>query len=463
MASTKRSRLKVKAEPDAVTGAVAQAWQQAKNIPERPVIIALSGGRDSMALLEAAWRQQQPNALGLMAVHVHHGLHPDADQWAEHCQMQCAQRGIEIIVKRVHVSQGGDGLEANARDARYEVLTEVAQQHHAQAVWVAHHLDDRIETFLLQWLRGAGLEGLAAFPYARALTSEVQIVRPLIHTPRADIERYCTVHALSYIDDPSNTNVQHARNALRQHVMPEIETVCPSYRQTAARSIDLLAESAQLILALAQQGMQECTQNVPERALRLDRLRTMNPAQQAIVLRHWLATYGIRAPSRIRLQALLEQTLNAQAGARVLFDFETARVRRYRNLLWLLDKPVGGAAPSATTVALQWSGQAFIEVPQWRGRLVFESAPEGFERQWLSGGSLQLRPRVGGERLRLHAKRPSKSLKQAFQEAGIAPFERPRLPLVWRDDTLIFVAGLGADACFWGQGGDRVALRWVPL
>src|SRR5882724_4245166 len=142
---------------------------------EPPLVVAYSGGRDSTALLSLVRELREARAPGFArphAVHVHHGLHRDADSWAEHCERQCATLGIELTVRRVRVERRGVGVEAAARTARYRALAEAARELGAAAVLTAHHLDDRLETFLLQWIRGAGLEGLSAMGGRRGLDAD---------------------------------------------------------------------------------------------------------------------------------------------------------------------------------------------------------------------------------------------------------------------------------------------------
>jgi len=175
--------------------------------PGAPLLIAYSGGRDSVALLDAACRLRRSRARGfaqIVAVHVHHGLLPDADQWTASCGQVCARLEVALQIKRVEVAPAGRGIEEAARSARYAALADAAAEHGAAAVLTAHHLDDRIETFLMQWMRGAGIDGLTGFVAARAFTGGAALLRPWLALPRADIEHYVAQRTLDYVDDPSN-------------------------------------------------------------------------------------------------------------------------------------------------------------------------------------------------------------------------------------------------------------------
>ena len=426
------------------------------------VALALSGGRDSMALLELLARLASTRGTGIrrvVAVHVHHGLSRNADAWLEHCEAECGRRGIPLIARRVEVKRRGRGLEAAARVVRYAALAEAAREAGARMVLTAHHRDDRIETFLLQWMRGAGLDGLAAFPAARIFDDDLQLLRPLVDISRADIERYVELRHLQYVDDDSNDDALLLRNALRRDVLPRIDLLRPGFRTAAARSVDLVAEAAEAMRSVAAADHAACADGAPEGMLWLDRLAALPAARQTGALRAWLADQGLEAPSRARLLEVLEQARHARSDARLLVRLGSHEVRRYRGLLLL--KPVDDASRDSSV--LQWQGEEEIPVASWGGVLKFSTVEGvGFDPAWLRAEPLEIRPRGGGERFKPNAARPSKTLKRLFQDASIAEFERGRLPLLWRAGELIFVAGLGADVRFTDRDGERIVIDWDP-
>jgi tRNA(Ile)-lysidine synthase len=434
--------------------------------PDRPLVVGFSGGRDSTALLSllCTLRDERTPACGRpVAVHVHHGLHRDADAWAEHCQRQCTALNVELSIRRVRVERRGLGVEAAAREARYGALAEGARELGAAAVMTAHHLDDRLETFLLQWIRGAGLEGLSAMVARRPLQArvgdaQIALLRPLLHVPRERIERYVQQKALAFVEDPSNADTRFDRNAIRLRVMPELVRMRSGFRGAAERSIELIAEGAEVLRSVAQEDLQTCTRDAPAAMLRIDRLATLPEARRTLVLREWLAQAGVAPPPRARLHEALQQTLFASADARVLIRLGDRELRRHRGLLCLIAPKRNAPAPHA----VQWRGESELAVPAWGGALLFtRTRDEGFDAIWLGAEPLQLRPRTGGERFKPHPTRPSKRLKQIFQEARIPEYERSGLPLVWRDGRLIYVAGIGPDVRMLVADGERVRIDWV--
>jgi tRNA(Ile)-lysidine synthase len=436
---------------------------RARSRIDAPLVVAFSGGRDSTALLSLVCGLRDERARGFTrphAVHVHHGLHLEADSWVDHCERQCAALNVALSVRRVRVERRGLGVEAAAREARYRALAEAAREVSAAAVLTAHHLDDRLETFLLQWIRGAGLEGLSAMAEPRELDGgdSPLLLRPLLHIPRERIEQYVERRALPYIEDPSNMDLRFDRNVVRLRVMPELGRLRSGFRAAAERSIELIAEGAEVLRSVARDDLQTCTRDAPPSMLRIDRLAMLPEARRTLVLREWLAQARLTVPPRARLREALHQAIYARADARVLIRIGEHELRRHRGLLCL-------TAPRRSAPALhalQWQGENELPVPSWGGALVFtRTTDEGFDARWLGAEPLQLRARTGGERFKPHPTRPSKRLKQIFQEARIPEYQRSSLPLVWRDGRLIYVAGVGPDVRMLVADGERVRIDWV--
>jgi len=428
---------------------------------QRPLLIAYSGGRDSTALLDAACRLRRARAAGfdsIVAAHVHHGLLAEADDWERHCVETCAALEVPLKVRRVTVERGSGSIEEAAREARYAALAAEAAGCEAAALLTAHHLDDRIETFLINWMRGAGLDGLTGFVVARAFNG-TSLLRPWLAVPRVDIEHYVARRELAFVDDPTNAEPRLLRSALRAKVLPALRSARPGFLRGAARSIELLAEAADALHELASADLAACIDDAPAGMLRLDRLAALPPGRRAVAVRAWLASQGEGAPSRGRVQQVLAQALASRADTRMKVRIGSREVRRHRGLL-LLRRAQSEHRSEAT---LHWRGEREIGVPSGGGVLRFEPTEgEVFDPDWLAALPLQVRGRGGGERFKPHALRPSKTLRRLFQDAGIAEFERAALPLVWRDGRLTFVAGLGADARLVEAGGERIRIEWRP-
>lgn len=268
-----------------------------------PLAVGFSGGADSNALL-AACASRWPGQV--VAFHVHHGLQAAADDFERHCGEVCARLGVPLVVHRVDARHApGDSPEDTARRARYEAFGAMAcmdpTRPFIQSIALGHHADDQVETLLLALSRGAGLPGLAAMP-AHAERNGLNIYRPLLTVPAADIRAWLAARDLPWIEDPSNGDARYTRNRIRAVLLPALEQAFPQFRATFARSIGHAAQAQQLLLELAAQDLK----SVGDPPL-IKALQAFSRARQANVLRHWLMQSHGCAPSAAQLDQLLDQ------------------------------------------------------------------------------------------------------------------------------------------------------------
>ena len=425
----------------------------------RCVAVAYSGGRDSTALLHCTLQAAAHDGLTVAALHVHHGLHPEADHWLQQAQQQCerwARQGLPVRFMHRRLAGKpvrGESVEAWARKGRYRALAEMTREAGASLVLLAHHRTDQAETFLLQALRGAGMAGLSAMPQV-AQRDGLSWARPWLDEPRAHIEAYVRRHRLAYIDDSSNADARFARNRLRSGVWPELLRAFPEAEASLAaaaikaqRAQELLDEIATLDLAHAQR--QGALQRTPW--LHLSEPRRAN------VLRAWLRGHGEITASL--LERLLREWPDAKSGAR--WPLERGEVRNYRGSLRFAPNAVETAAPPrASAIAIKRAGR--IALPEWGGALIVERVASG-------GVALarlarcELRERSGGEQFQRAPRSTPRSLKKQYQAAGLAEWDRQG-PLLYAGDTLVFVPGLGVDARQWAAESEaQVTLEWGML
>ena len=197
----------------------------------RAVLVACSGGADSLALLAAALFEARRPGLRVLGVTVDHGLQGGSAELADRVVAQMAALGAhETIAVRVRVDPGGAGIEAAAREARYAVLAEVAERSGAALVLLGHTRDDQAETVLLRLLRGAGASGLSAMrPRSRDL------IRPLLGVSRAQVLAYLAERGLTWVEDPTNSDPAYAtRNRVRHEVLPLLARINPNIAATLA-------------------------------------------------------------------------------------------------------------------------------------------------------------------------------------------------------------------------------------
>lgn len=428
------------------------------------VVVALSGGRDSMALLDVVeklfHRPRQFLIARVHAVYVNHGLSPNADDWETHCRAECEARRIPFTPVRVTVRQTGEGVEAAAREVRYRALARFAREEAYDVVLTAHHEDDRIETFLMQWMRGAGPEGLAAFPQTRELVipglsasrnaPPLLLVRPWSGVLRADIDRYARSVKLSYVEDESNRSPKYLRNRIRREVVPLLDKIRPGFRQAAARAVSLTAEAAEVLRSVSLDDLARCRDEANPHALRIPALLRLIPARQAWCLRTWMQEEGMQLPNRARLEEGLRQVRQSHADSQLALQVRSKEMRRWGDLLVIRDVSSRRSEDTRDAV-LVWEGGDTLALPGWNGSLaVIPCLPGecGVSARRLRDGTLEVRARRGAERMKLWPNRPSKYLKDLFAEAGVPAFERADLPLVWLDGELVFTGALGMDIRF---------------
>jgi tRNA(Ile)-lysidine synthase len=411
----------------------------AARVPEGArIAVALSGGVDSVVLLDALHSLRESEKFSLSALHVNHGLQPDSPRWAEFCAGLCAARDVPFTAATLAVKAAPrQSLEAAARAARYAALLAAE----ADVVALAHHADDQAETFLLQALRGAGPHGLAGMPAWR--DDSPALWRPFLGLTRRELQAYALARALAWVDDPSNADVALRRNLLRHEVLPRLEASFPGARETLARSARLSAEAAFLLDELAREDSRR-TGFLEDPRCRV--LRELGTERAGNLLRWYLRHEGLPLPSSARLSAMLAQLVSARADARIRLPHAGVEIGVSRGRLFI-------HLPPADAFCVRWDGSSEIGFPQ--GTLHWSRTQgTGLSAARLDGQDVTLRSRGGGECLREREGGPRRSLKNLFQAAGIPPWVRDALPLVFVGDRLAAVPGVAVDAEFAASGSE---------
>lgn len=418
--------------------------------PGANIIVGLSGGIDSVTLLDILSALRDPARFSLSAVHVNHGLSPNAEYWSDFCAVLCRGLDVPLTIERADLGPWRSlGVEGAAREARYKFFRSVC----ADALLLGHHLDDQAETLLVQLLRGAGVPGLAAMP--RVSSGATKVIRPFLDVSRSEIERYALRSGLSWIEDESNADMDRPRNFLRHDVVPALEAKFPGVTRRLARTASHLAEASQLLRELGRIDFHACAIND---AVSISRLRVLGEARARNVVRFWAESLGfLPAPTSASVE-LWRQLCGARRDSMPEIRVGGAFYRRYRDLLYI-ERSTRQVEPG---ISRNWAGEAAMVLRDLGGTLTFtRSRGEGLSAEKLQSKKVTIRTRVGGERIRPDSRRPSRTLKSLFQQYGIPAWKRQILPLIYCDEYLVSVSGL-IDDCEWVAGEDEpsVLLSW---
>lgn len=416
--------------------------------------VGLSGGLDSTVLLHLLASLRPVLGFALAATHVRHGLVAGSEAWADGCRTLCEALDVPFSVCDVEVERRHPGgLEAAARAARRAALLGLGDD------WLvlAHHRDDQAETVLFRAIRGAGVRGAAGMRACVPGDGEAGLWRPLLDVPRADLLAYAEAHSLDWIDDPSNADSRFSRNFLRNDVLPIVEARFPGASKGFARLGRLCGEASGMLDELAAIDLAALARTGSTHLHRDAALGLSSPRLRNL-MRHMLSEAGESMPDEDRLRELERQFRHDEAAAGLRLPFGAVAICVYRDLWWL--EPLSGEkAPACVT----WNGELAMA---WAGGQVSFALTvgKGVSVASIAHQSCTLRRRAGGERLRMRADGLERTLKNLFQEAGVPPWLRDDLPLLWVGEQLAWVAGLGVGAEFRCPPGEAgVVPVWSVL
>ncbi|MBA7932129.1 tRNA lysidine(34) synthetase TilS [Klebsiella sp. RHBSTW-00215] len=397
--------------------------------PYRQFLLAFSGGLDSTVLLHrlVRWREQDPT-IQLRAIHIHHGLSANADGWVAHCQQVCQQWQVPLLVERVVLGDEGLGIEAHARQARYQAFRMALLP--GEALVTAQHLDDQCETFLLALKRGSGPTGLSAMS-GKSNFAGTKLLRPLLNERRESLYQWAMTHQLTWIEDESNQDDAYDRNFLRLRIVPLLSARWPHFAEAVARSASLCGEQEQLLDEML--AAELATLMAEDGSLAVEPLTTLSAPRRAALLRRWLGAHNALMPSRDVPERIWREVAQAREDAFPCLRLGDFTVRRYQQRLhWVK------YIPGQTEAVLSWPDISEpLLLPADLGELALQ--PGGALREPNQGDTVTIRFRASGN-LHIVGRHGGRKLKKIWQELGVAPWRRDTTPLLFYGETLIAAA-----------------------
>ncbi len=443
-----------------------RAFLQAQQLfaPQSRVLVAVSGGPDSLCLLHVLVRLQAQGGPRIHVAHLDHGFRgPQSAAEAAEVARICAEWGVPISVGRVDgpalARRLRQGKMAAARHARYAFLTDLAYQHHAHALAVAHTADDQAETVLLHVLRGAGPAGLRGMR-ERVAAHEWQVdatqmhgadlIRPLLTTTRTEILDYCAAHHLQPADDPSNRALHYARSRVRHQIMPVLARDNPQIVAALSRTAQICAEDYAYMQAALDTCWPRLVRIAPTQIeVDLDVWQTLHPAMRRYALRRAAATLGVAELSfaqvesaRACLDAALPTQLDLAQGLRLTTTSTHAR-------LWVVGQAPPADVPQLTVPRLDLSLPGHHSLGAGWVCVLRTTPPEVPSAWWLPlptrlASGLALRPRRPGDRFRPLGGQGSRRLQDFFVDRKVDQHLRDAWPILVRGDAILWVVGLRA-------------------
>ena len=423
--------------------AIENQLKQYKNFEN--IYVAYSGGVDSHVLLHLC-----SSSVELMnkvtAVHVHHGLQKEADLWVKHCEK--IAKNLSVDFKSFHVNASanpGESPEEAARNARYNALKPLIGMN--DVLLIAQHRDDQLETVLLQLFRGAGLRGLSGIPESMPFGQGLML-RPLLNFAKSDIDDYAKKRRLNWVEDPSNQQNDMDRNYLRNIIIPQIKERWVACDKTVARSARHCAE-AQLIVSAVAEELFYPVFDKTNRTLNITRLCEHKVPRQHLIIRHWFQLLGLKMPSQVFVERIQNEVVAAREDAEPMLCGQGFAIRRYRDNLYCVRLP----EPEPPDEIIWLPTENMIGLTEKR-RLFYVHSSAGIPYDKWQKAKVIVKFRDGGEKIRLPNRKDRHTLKKLFQEAGVPPWERDLVPLIYMDNKLAAVGDLWISADFYQEKAD---------
>ncbi len=306
------------------------------------LVVALSGGPDSVFLLHLLANMRESHAITLIAAHLDHQWRANSHEDVLFCKNLAEQLRIPFVSSTIQELQQdfkhNGSQEAVGRAARRYFLEKVAHKENADAIAVAHHLQDQEETFFIRLIRGSSLTGLTGM-----LPRDGNYIRPLLETNKADMVDYLEKHKISYLTDPTNTSMDYLRNRIRAKVLPALQECDQRFDQNFLTTIERLQETEHFLetetiahyLEISASVATSNNSSPTNRLLQIDRLFKLHPMMQQRIIVHWLIEHNVTfTPTQSLINEIIRFLKQPQGGTHVLHT--SWKIAKKKNAAYIL-------------------------------------------------------------------------------------------------------------------------------
>jgi len=421
------------------------------SLVSRKFLLAFSGGVDSVVLLDLLVNVLKESD-ALRIIHINHNLNEHSNDWAQFSSEVCEKYDLPLICESVEPKRHGKGLEADARELRYQSFRDVIQDD--EYLLTGHHQDDQMETLLYRIFRGTGIDGLMA------IRREIKfgkgfLYRPMLNISREKIEEYAQLKNLKWIYDSSNDDSSYDRNFLRKDIIPLIKKRWPSVENKVSR-LSVIAEQNQLLLN--ELAIEDVGQLKNYNHLDIETLSEKSYPRIINIFRFMIKKNNMSVPS---MQVLNEgiKTLMHSKSKSPSMTWNDNTIRRYKHRLYFLNSALN--SPNDLSNEMSWDIKKTINLGKNLGSI---------QARFLNGegislnrcpSNLAIKYRKGGEEIKPSGHKITKSLKNLFQENNVLPWVRDKIPLIYVDQELISVGDLWFNQDFKASANeDGFLITW---
>ena len=427
----------------------------AKTVSGRRVLLGYSGGVDSHVLLYELARIAPAYHINVLAIHFNHQDSAKSNCWEEHCQKICNSLNVKMVSTRhLDSSRLDGGKENRLRIARYQWFETLMNDQ--DVLVTAHHLDDQVETILFRLFRGSGVRGISGIPALRSFGSG-ELRRPLLNIARDDIVAVARYYQLCWVEDESNSDESFDRNFIRHRVVPVVRSRWPGVLDTVGRSARHLHQTETLLTEIGQSDYflkhleaSECKfKNFGK--VNVSEIKNMSLERSANLLRYWVRRIGHEAPSSSQMLELLRQIRCADRQQQARLAWNRLEFRRYRKCLYLLPAQQAWASDIVPRMLMKLGA----EVPETGVRLrIFKTVGRGVRAEDVDLSKIKIDGYRKNIKIKLAWNQKTRALSNLFQELGVPPWERWRIPVLSIDGVVIHVPTIGSTASFSAIGNE---------